>query len=547
MRSDIIKLGIDKLPQRALLKGMGYINEEIANPLIGVIGSYNEISPGHHHINSIVQAVKDGVRLAGGTPIEVNTISVCDGLALGHSGVNFALASRELIADGIETIVGSHSFDAIVLAPNCEKVIAGMMMGAARVNVPAIMVCGGAASPGTLRGNRTDLASVFAGAEAIKRGTTAPGAAAELEDAACPGCGACAGMPNAHVMAVAAEVLGMTLPGNATYPAQHAGLIRMAKQAGMKIMELLSRNLKPANILTEAAFANALAVDASLGGSPSMLLHLRAIAHERGLTLSPQLINQIYQRTPVLLKLRPEGEWQVEDLHAAGGIPALLATLTRLGIVDEKAMTVTGKKLLQNTVNTASNNRLFSEAGSERAPMACISGNLAPDGAVARWVNPPPSSSFTGPARVFDGEKDALEALKVGKIRAGDAVVIRYEGPRGGPGMQELASPLSPFHTHPVCSQIVLITDGRFSGWYKGLSVQHVSPEAAAGGLLALLRDGDMITLDIANQTIDAKLDPQEIATRMRNWTPPELKVKSGYLAKYARLVSSAASGAVTR
>lgn len=548
MRSDVIKLGIDKSPQRALLKGMGYISEEIANPFIGVISSYNEISPGHRHLRELVQAVKDGVRLAGGTPVEVNTISVCDGIALGHTGVNYALASREIVADTIETIVGVHGFDAVVLIPNCEKVVAGMLMGAVRVNIPSIVVCGGAADPGMANDQEIDLATMFEKVLEVKSGAISADMLADMEERACPGCGACAGMPNAHSMSIVAEALGMTLPGNSTCPAGHAMLSRIAKRAGTKVMELLSRNLKPAQIISEEVLFNALSVDAAMGGSPSVLLHLRAIAYERRLALSQEKINHIYTQVPVLCRLRPDGPYQVKALHEAGGIPAIMFKLQDMGLIDSSVMQVSGKTIKDSLQDkTIMHSKVLEENSADRACLAAAAGTLAPEGAVISWKGTSTPSKFYGPAKVFDSEKAASEAVQSGRIQPGCVLVIRYEGPRGGPGMQELASPLTVFNTHDVCNHIALISDGRFSGWYKGLAVQHISPEAAAGGPIALIRDGDYVTIDVNARTVNIEISQQEMAGRAKNWTLPAVKVSTGYLAKYARLVSSAAAGAVTR
>lgn len=548
MRSDIIKLGVDKSPQRALLKGMGYISEEIANPFIGVISSYNEISPGHRHLRELAQAVKDGVRLAGGTPVEINTVSVCDGIALGHTGVNYALASREIVADTIETIVGVHGFDAVVLIPNCEKVVAGMLMGAARVNIPSIVVCGGAADAGTINGKEIDLASMFEKVQQVKDGKFRTDILSDMEDQSCPGCGACAGMPNAHSMSIVAEALGMTLPGNSTCPAGQAMLSRIAKKAGIKVMELLSRNLKPSQIVTEKALLNALSIDAAMGGSPSVLLHLRAIAYEFGLSVSQDVINPIYARVPVLCRLRPDGDYQVRNLHEAGGIHAILSELAEMDLIDTDAIQVTGKTLKEYLQNIPA---FHSRAGNgnllDHACLTAAAGSLAPEGAVISWKGLANPQVFRGSAKVFDSEKAAVDAVQSGKIQPGNVVVIRYEGPRGGPGMQELASPLTVFNTHSVCRHIALVTDGRLSGWYKGLAVQHISPEAAAGGPIALIRDGDYVTINPNTSTVNIEVSPQEIASRAKNWTTPLPKVTNGYLAKYARLVSSAAAGAVTR
>lgn len=547
MRSDMIKLGVDKAPQRAMLKGMGYINEEIANPFIGVISSNNEISPGHRHLRELVQAVKDGIRLAGGTPVEINAVSVCDGIALGHTGVNYALASREIVADTVETIIGAHGFDAVVLIPNCEKVVAGMLIGAVRADIPSILVSGGAAQPGYLEGNQIDLASIFERVEGIKAGKENSNNLAEMEENACPGCGACAGMPNAHSMSLAAEALGMALPNSTTCAAGHAQLIRLAKRAGLKIMELLLTNLRPSQVISLKSLRNAIAVDAAMGGSPSVLLHLRAIAYELGITIDQTMVNSIYDSVPVLCRLRPDSNWQVNDLHAAGGLPALMALLDKKDLLDTGVPVVAGKTLRQVIPTGISDKAEIFKQYQQRSGLMAITGNLAPEGAILTWKGATIPNSVSGPARVFDSAKDAEEGIKAGKILPGNIIVIRYEGPRGGPGMQELAAPQTELSLHSACRQTAIVTDGRFSGWFTGLAVQHVSPEAAAGGPLANVLDGDLIIIDPVSRSIDICISQQELAKRAKNWASPAPKVKSGYLAKYARHVSSAAAGAVTR
>lgn len=518
-----------------MLKGLGFINEEIANPFVGIICPHSEISPGHAALRQLAQAAKDGVRLAGGTPVEIGAAGICDGIALGHAGINFALASRELTADTVETVVGAYGLDAVLLIANCEKLVAGMLMGAARVNIPAMVVSGGAMPTG----RTADMGTVYRALAAAKEGRAAGETLAALEEAACAGCGACAGVPNAHAMAFAAEALGMSMPGSATCQAGGAEIFRRAKQAGGKIMELLARNLKPSQIITPRALQNALAADAALGGSPATILHLRAVAHELGLTVSAETINAVMAVTPVLGRLSPADDWQVADLHAAGGIPAILQALAARGAVHADALAVTGRAVIPGGAAPWTRAPL-----APAASLAVVTGNLAPEGAVVTWPGGPPPV-VSGPARVFAGERAAAMALLEGRVAAGEVMVIRGEGPRGGPGMRELAAAPSPLAGHPLAEAVVMVTDGRFSGWRGGVTVQQASPEAAVGGPLAAVADGDVITVDALARTLTVNVTPEELARRLKGWTPPP--AQGGYLGKYARLVSSAAAGAVTR
>jgi dihydroxy-acid dehydratase len=537
MRSDIIKLGLDKSPQRAMLKGMGYINEEIANPFIGIVCSYSEISPGHSNLRQLAQAVKDGVRLAGGTPLEVDTVNVCDGIALGHEGTNYALASRELVADTVETIIGANGFDAVVLVSNCEKMVSGMLMGATRLDLPTIVVCGGVMPIASGSG----MAGVFQSLRAVKKGQASIDELFSLEDNACAGCGACAGVPDANASSIAAEALGMALPRSSTCTAGYAELYRLAKQAGMKIMELLARNLRPSQVITEKSLINALSVDAALGGSPNTILHLRALARELNMEITADMINDVMARTPVLCQLSPSSNMQIADLHQAGGIPAILKSLSERNLIREEALAVTGKTINSSGVTPFSHEPVHSSAN-----LAVITGNLAPDGSIITWEQGQPPM-INGCARVFDSEQAAEEAFSAGSINVDDIVVIRYEGPRGGPGMRELASPGSILDTHPLSARLVYLSDGRFSRWRKGVTVQQISPEAAAGGPLAAIADGDRIAIDATAKSINVELSPQDFSRRLKGWSPPSVSVKSSYLAKYARLVSSAAAGAITK
>ena len=552
MRSDAMKKGLEKSPHRSLFKAMGYTDEEIARPLIGIANSANEIIPGHIHLDRICQAVKDGVRMAGGTPIAFSTIGVCDGIAMNHEGMKYSLASRELIADSVEIMARAHPFDALVLIPNCDKIIPGMLMAMLRLNIPAIMVSGGPMLTGRWRGKNVHLVSVFEGVGQVKAGKLKAGELRELEDAACPGCGSCAGMFTANSMNCLTEAIGLGLPGNGTIPAVSAARLRLAKQAGMKIMELLKKKILPRDIATLPAFRNAMAVDMALGCSTNTVLHVPAIAHEAGIDLPLALFNQISQRTPHLCHLIPAGPHSLQDLHEAGGIPALMAELTKIKGLDTRVLTAAGSTLAENLkgrpildpeVIRPVGRPYHAEGG-----IAVLFGNLAPEGAVVKQsAVAPEMMKHQGPARVFDSEPAAQKAILGRKIRKGDVVVIRYEGPKGGPGMQEMLSPTAAIIGMGLGKEVALITDGRFSGGTQGAAIGHVSPEAASGGPLALVREGDRIAIDIPHKKISLEVSPEELDRRREKWKPRPPKIKSGYLYRYSQLVTSGSTGAVFR
>jgi dihydroxy-acid dehydratase len=550
MRSDAMKKGLEKSPHRSLFKAMGYTDEEIARPLVGIANSANEIIPGHIHLDRICQAVKDGVRMAGGTPLAFSTIGVCDGIAMNHEGMKYSLASRELIADSVEVMARAHPFDALVLIPNCDKIIPGMLMAMLRLNIPAIMVSGGPMLTGRWRGKNVHLVSVFEGVGQVKAGKLKAGELRELEDAACPGCGSCAGMFTANSMNCLTEAIGLGLPGNGTIPAVSAARLRLAKQAGLKIMELLKKKILPRDIATLPAFRNAMAVDMALGCSTNTVLHVPAIASEAGISLPLALFNQISQKTPHLCNLIPAGPHSLQELHEAGGIPALMAELTKTKGLDTRVLTATGSTLAQNlkglTILDSEVIRPVSHPYHAEGGIAVLFGNLAPEGAVVKQsAVAPEMMTHQGPARVYDSEPAAQKAILAKTIRKGDVVVIRYEGPRGGPGMQEMLSPTAAIIGMGLGKEVALITDGRFSGGTQGAAIGHVSPEAASGGPLALVREGDIIAIDIPNKEISLQVSPEELARRRKKWQPRPPKIKSGYLARYSRLVTSGSTGAV--
>lgn len=529
---------------------MGYTDEEIARPLIGVVNSFNEIVPGHIHLDKITEAVKAGIRLAGGTPVEFGAIAICDGIAMGHEGMKYSLASRELIADSCEAMARAHSFDGMVFVPNCDKVVPGMLMAAARVNVPSIVVSGGPMLSIQKEGKQLDLNSVFEAVGSVKAGTMTEEEVVACENNACPGCGSCSGMFTANSMNCLTEVLGMGLPGNGTIPAVYAERIRLAKQAGMKIMELVERDIKPSDILVPEAFENALAVDMALGCSTNSVLHLPAIAHEAGLTLELDKINKISARVPNLCKLAPSGPWHVQDLYMAGGVQAVMKELSEKNLLHLNLLTATGGTVADNirdaSVKDRNVIRHIDNPHSKTGGIAILKGNIAPDGAVVkRAAVAEEMLCHSGPARVFDSEDSAIEAIYNGKINKGDVVIIRYEGPKGGPGMREMLSPTSAIAGMGLDKDVALITDGRFSGASRGASIGHVSPEAMVGGPIAAIRDGDTININIPEGRIDVELSQEEINERMRSWKAPEPRIKSGYLGRYARMVSSACKGAV--
>ncbi len=550
MRSDMVKAGPTRAPHRSLFKALGLTDAEIARPLIGIANSANEIIPGHMHLDDIAEAVKAGVLSAGGTPIEFGVIGVCDGIAMGHEGMHYSLASRELIADSVESMALAHGFDALVLIPNCDKIVPGMLMAAARLNIPAIVISGGPMLAGRLHGEELDINTVFEGVGALSAGTITEEQLAEIENEACPGAGSCAGMFTANSMNSLSEVLGLALPGNGTIPAVHAARRRLAKEAGTRIMGLLKENLRPSEILTRDAFMNALTVDMAMGCSTNTVLHLPAIAHEAGIKLDLDLIDEIGGKVPHICSMRPAGPHHLQDLDEAGGIPAVMKELSRKGLIKTGARTVTGRTVGQNLEKVAVRDpeviRPVERPYHAEGGLAILRGNLAPDGAVVKQAGVAPEMMrHSGPARVFDSEQAAVEAILGHKIQKGDVIVIRYEGPRGGPGMREMLTPTSAVVGLGLDKEVALITDGRFSGATRGASIGHVSPEAMAGGPMAILEEGDIIEIDIPRRRLDVRLSEAEIKARLAKWKAPRPKIEHGYLARYAKLVTSANTGAV--
>ncbi len=549
MRSDLIKSGLARAPHRSLLYALGLTKEEMERPLIGVVNSFNEIVPGHIHLRTICDAVKAGIRTAGGTPLEFPAIAVCDGIAMGHNGMHYSLASRELIADSCETMVEAHALDAIVFIPNCDKVVPGMLMAAARLNLPAIFVSGGPMLAGrSLSGAPTDLTSLFEAVGSIGSGKSSADQLDFLEQTACPSCGSCSGMFTANSMNCLTEVLGMALPGNGTIPAIMANRTRLAKQAGSQIMDLLAKDIRPRQIMTLAAFRNALVMDMAMGGSSNTLLHLPAIAHEAGHKIDLHLAEEVSAITPHLAKMAPAGHHHLEDLDAAGGIYAMLGALADIGLIDGKQMTVAAKPLadLYRPILNPEVIRIKDTAYSQVGGLAVLWGNLALDGAVVKKAAVLPQMlQHQGPARVYD-EEGGIEAVLAGKIKPGDVMVIRYEGPKGGPGMREMLQLTSVVQGAGLGDSVALITDGRFSGATRGASIGHISPEAAEGGLIALVEDGDIIAIDIEAGKLELLVDEAILAERKAKWQAPPPKIKHGYMAKYAKLVTSAAKGAIT-
>ncbi len=549
MRSDQAKKGFERAPHRSLFYANGLIQEELKRPLIGIANAFNEIVPGHIHLNKIAEAVKAGVRLAGGTPLEFNVIGVCDGIAMGHIGMHYSLPSRELIADSVESMVLAHAFDGLVLVPNCDKIVPGMLMAAGRVNIPAIFVSGGPMMAGRYRGRDIDLKTMFEAVGRYQAGELSAEELQELELAACPGCGSCAGLFTANTMNCLTEALGMGLPGNGTIPAVTGARIRLAKQAGMQIMTLVERDIRPRQIMTPEAFENAIATDMAVGGSTNTVLHLPAIAHDAGVDLPLDLFDKVSQRTPYLVKLSPAGPHHMQDLDEAGGIPAVMAELLQQNLIHRDALTVTGRTVAENlqaAVRRTEVIRPLSEPYSPNGGIAILRGNLAPEGSVVKaGAVDPEMMRYRGPARVFDSEEAALEAILSRAIRPGDVIVIRYEGPKGGPGMREMLMPTSALAGMGLDDKVALMTDGRFSGATRGAAIGHVSPEAAAGGPIALVQEGDIIAIDIHARTLTLEVDEEELARRRALWEPPEPKIKTGYLARYAALVTSAGQGAI--
>lgn len=547
MKSDQVKCGFSKAPHRSLFKAMGFTEEELRRPLIGVVNAQSEAVPGHIHLDTIARAVKDGIRMAGGTPIEVPSIAVCDGIAMGHKGMHYSLVSRELIADSIETLAEAHAFDGLALIPNCDKVVPGMLMAAARLNLPAIVMAGGP----MLAGPRAqDLNSVFEAVGAVSAGRMDDETLRRIENEACPTCGSCSGMFTANSMNCLSEALGMALPGNGTIPAVMAARVRLAKEAGMQIMRLLQADIRPRDIMTEAAFRNGLTVDMALGCSTNSMLHLPAIAWEAGIALNLDIANAISARTPNLCHLAPAGHHHVEDFDAAGGVMAAMHELTKRGLLDLTVMTVTGRPLSESVLAHPVRNpdviRPVDNPYSESGGIAVLRGNIAPEGCVVkRAAVSDDMLAHEGPARVFDSEDDAIAAIYAGGIKAGDIVVIRYEGPSGGPGMREMLSPTSALAGQGLDKAVALITDGRFSGATRGAAIGHVSPEAAKGGMIALVEDGDRIAIDILAGSITLLVDADELSRRRGAHVPLPPKIKTGVLARYSKLVQSASRGAI--
>lgn len=550
MRSDAVKVGAQQAPHRSLFHALGISKEEQKKPLVGIVSSYNEIVPGHMNLDKIVEAVKLGVAMAGGTPIVFPAIAVCDGIAMGHIGMKYSLVTRDLIADSTECMAMAHQFDALVMVPNCDKNVPGLLMAAARVNVPTVFVSGGPMLAGKVNGSKTSLSSMFEAVGAHSAGKMTDEELEDFECRACPTCGSCSGMYTANSMNCLTEALGMGLQGNGTIPAVYSDRIILAKHAGMKVMELYEKNIRPRDIMTEAAFKNALTVDMALGCSTNSMLHLPAIAHEVGIDLNLDMANEISAKTPNLCHLAPAGHTYIEELNEAGGVYAVMNELSKKNLLNLDLMTVTGKTVGENIKNVHNTNpeviRPIDNPYSQTGGIAILKGNLAPDsGVVKRSAVVPEMMQHEGPARVFDCEEDAIAAIKGGKIVAGDVVVIRYEGPKGGPGMREMLNPTSAIAGMGLGSSVALITDGRFSGASRGASIGHVSPEAAVGGPIALVKEGDIIKIDIDANTLDVLISDEEMEARRKEWKPREPKVTTGYLARYASMVTSGNRGAI--
>ena len=549
MKSDNVKKDYTKAPHRSLFRAMGYVDEELDRPLIGVVNSQNEIVPGHIHLDTIAKAVKDAIRAAGGTPIEVPAIAVCDGIAMNHIGMKYSLVSRELIADSVETLALAHQFDGLVLIPNCDKTVPGMLMAAARVNIPTVIVSGGPMLAGKHRSERISLSQMFEAVGAKSAGSLSDEELAEMEDNACPTCGSCSGMFTANSMNCLTEAIGMGLPGNGTIPAVSAARIRLAKEAGFRIMDLVRKDIKPRDIMTEKAFKNALTVDMALGCSTNSMLHLPAIAREAGVHINLEDANGMSAVTPNLCKLAPAGHHFMEDLDDAGGVYAVINELCKIGLIEEDVMTVAGTSLGEGVAKAKvldySIIKPVDEPYSRTGGIAVLKGNIAKDGCVVkRSAVAPEMLVHEGPAKVFENEEDAMEAILGGGIVAGDVVVIRYEGPKGGPGMREMLSPTASLAGRGLDSAVALLTDGRFSGATRGAAIGHVSPEAADGGEIGIIKDGDIISINIPEGRVELKISEAELSERMKKFVPKEAEIKTGVLGKYARSVSSASEGA---
>ena len=552
MRSDAVRKGMQQAPHRSLFNALGHTEEEMRKPLIGIVSSYNEIVPGHMNLDKIVEAVKLGVAMAGGTPVVFPAIAVCDGIAMGHIGMKYSLVTRDLIADSTECMAMAHQFDGLVMVPNCDKNVPGLLMAAARVNIPTVFVSGGPMLAGRVKGEKRSLSSMFEAVGSYAAGTMDENDVLEFENKVCPTCGSCSGMYTANSMNCLTEALGMGLQGNGTIPAVYSERIKLAKHAGMKVMELVEKDIKPRDIMTEKAFQNALTVDMALGCSTNSMLHLPAIANEAGVELNVDIANEISSRTPNLCHLAPAGYTYMEDLNEAGGVYAVMNELSKKNLLNLDIMTVTGKTVGENIAYCVNKDpetiRPIDNPYSETGGIAVLKGNLAPDsGIVKQSAVVPEMLVHEGPARVFDCEEDAIAAIKGGKIVAGDVVVIRYEGPKGGPGMREMLNPTSAIAGMGLGSSVALITDGRFSGASRGASIGHVSPEAAVGGPIALVEEGDLIKINIKEKTLDFVVSDEELARRKAAWTPREPKVTTGYLARYATMVTSGDKGAVLK
>lgn len=552
MQSAKMTKGLERAPHRSLLKALGWIDEEMNRPLIGIVNSANDFVPGHKHLHQIAGAVREGVRLAGGTPLEFFTIGVCDGLSMGHLGMYYSLPSRELIADSVEVMVRAQPLDGLVFIPNCDKIVPGMLMAAARLNLPAVFVSGGPMLAGRFRGRRVDLASVFEGVGKVKAGQMTEQELAELETCACPGVGSCAGMFTANTMNCLTEALGMALPGNGTVPAVAADRIRLAKRAGVRVLELVRNGLTPSRVMTREAFRNALAVDMAIGGSTNTILHLPAVAHEAGVRLDLALVEEIGRRVPQLCKLSPAGEQRIEDLDAAGGVQAVMKRLGELNLLEEGCLTVSGLTVGQQIAEAECLDdnviRPLDSPYLENGAIAVLHGNLAPEGSVVKQgAVLPEMRQKTGPARVFDSEEAAVEAILGGRIKSGDVVVIRYEGPKGGPGFREMLTATAAVAGMGLDREVALVTDGRFSGATRGAAIGHISPEAMDRGPIAVVRDGDLIAIDIPGRRLDILIDKEELEARLAALVLPSPKISHGYLARYVRQVTSASRGAILR
>ncbi|OUP25436.1 dihydroxy-acid dehydratase [Gemmiger sp. An194] len=552
MRSDNVKKGAERTPNRSLFYALGYTDEELDRPLIGVVSAFSEIVPGHSHLDKLAQAVKDGVRMAGGTPVLVPAIGVCDGIAMGHTGMKYSLPSRELIADSVETMTLAHCFDGLVLVPNCDKIVPGMLMAAARLNIPSILVSGGPMLAGRQGQRKVSLSQMFEAVGSYKAGMIDDATLDDFTKNTCPGCGSCAGMYTANSMNCLSEAIGMALPGNGTIPAVYSARTQLAKHAGMQVMKLVEQNLCPRDILTPAAFENALATDMALGCSTNSVLHLLAIANEAGVPMDLATINAVSAKVPNLCHLAPAGPTHIEDLYAAGGVQAVMKQLADAGLLHTELPTVTGKTLGENLAGAENRDpsaiRPMDNPYSTTGGIAVLWGNIAKDGCVVkRSAVAPEMLAHEGPARVFDSEDEAIAAIYAGQIHPGDVVVIRYEGPKGGPGMREMLNPTSALAGMKLDKTVALITDGRFSGASRGASIGHVSPEAAQGGEIALIEEGDTISIDIPAGKVELKVSDEELERRRANWKAPAPRITTGWLGRYARLVSSANTGAVLK